>query len=640
MLALSLLLSACDTKDLEIPNIPMDMMDESFKAFLLEDFDLDKDGEISIEEAAMVKEMWCSGIASFEGIQYFPNLEKFECWNVGATTIDVSQNTALKSLKCYYGFIELDVSNNHALDTLICVGDNNTKGISSLKINPELKFLNVQYNSLGSLDISGNKSLKTLYCNSPRLTSLDVSNSVLDSLFCTNPVHALNEIKIEGCTSLKHISISVKGLPLVLRNCPSIESVNARGLSHLDVSDSPLLKELACVFESNTSDLDISKNPLLEDLSISGRVVYRLLDLNSNLQIKNLKLVDCYINDNLDLSNLFQLVNITFSHCIIGDFRNIELANRKSLKTFYYYGLYAEDKVEKIDLSGCTSLESVYINENLGGILKMLNLSGCQALSELKCTGRSSLTEINLQGCSNLENLQCQENNLSSLDLKDCTNLLFLNCSSNKISSLDLKNCPNLSVLNCFSNLINELNLDACTTLTELDCGYCHQITTLKINNEYLTRIDCSNIGSLTKIEILKGSNLKSLTCNDTRELTDLVLSGCQSLEWLSCSNNYHELGTDFRGKLATLNINDCKSLRSLTCDFCSLTSLDVSNCQLLEYLNCSYNQLNPTLDVSKCINMNKLNCVQNKLNELIINRNIPIQNISKDPSTQLVIAD
>ena len=631
MLALSLLLSACDTKDLEVPNSPeepenpeepgnpetpkgpnisMDQMNVYFKLYLLNNFDLDKDGEISIEEAALVKEMNCSllQITSFEGIENFPNLERLDCSNTGASTIDVSRNTALKSLICNNGYRELDVSNNHALDTLISIGGWRG-GLFSLKINPELKFLNILDHSLQSLDISNNEFLKVLYCASNRLKSLDVSNSALDSLFCTLPGDAsLTELKIEGCTSLKHLCLNVKNMPLVLRNCQSIEVVDVRGLSLVDVSDSPLLKELFCHFASNISDLDLSNNPLLEDLTISNGV-YNKLDLSNNLQLKNLLIANCYINDNLFLSNHFQLENINLMGRVNFD-RDLDFSNFKHLKTFYYSNsssYSSNGNIEEINFSGCTSLESVYIGGSANR-LKSLNVSGCQALSTLECSNKKSLTEINLQGCNNLMDLKCRYNGLSYLDLKDCTNLLSLRCENNPL---------------------NELILSECTKLTQLYCND-NQLTKLKTNSEFLSTIDCRKNNLLSEIEILNGIGLEYLDCS-YNNLTELDLSDCRSLEKVICNYN---------NNLTSLNINDCKSLKFIDCNDCALIDLDVSNSSLLLELNCYNNQLYPTLDVSKCGHLSLLRCFRNNLIEIIINRNIPINNISKDPETKIVLAD
>ena len=51
-----------------------------------------------------------SGITDFKGIEAFISLESFDCSSLGLTDIDLSQNTALKSLNCSdNNFTTLDV---------------------------------------------------------------------------------------------------------------------------------------------------------------------------------------------------------------------------------------------------------------------------------------------------------------------------------------------------------------------------------------------------------------------------------------------------------------------------------------------------------------------------------------------------
>ena len=75
--------------------------DAAFKAYCVENFDTNGDGEISPEEAQAVTAIDCSGknITSFVGIEYFTNLETLDCSdNTSLTTLDVSENTSLSSL--------------------------------------------------------------------------------------------------------------------------------------------------------------------------------------------------------------------------------------------------------------------------------------------------------------------------------------------------------------------------------------------------------------------------------------------------------------------------------------------------------------------------------------------------------------
>ena len=118
-------------------------------------------------------------------IGYFRNLKTLDCSNnydtpveKMITSLDVSQNTALTSLVCYYNQLtSLDVSKNTALTTLDC-GSNL---INSLDVtqNTVLTRLECYGNNLKSLDISNNQALTYLNCGANPLKTLDVSNNLL-----------------------------------------------------------------------------------------------------------------------------------------------------------------------------------------------------------------------------------------------------------------------------------------------------------------------------------------------------------------------------------------------------------------------------------------------------------------------------
>ena len=129
--------------------------DENFKAYCVENFDSDGDGEVSYAEAKVVTriDVRNKGISSLKGIESFTNLTYLSCFSNPfnsssnqLTSLDVSQNTALTVLKCYT-------------------------------------------NQLTSLDVRGCTALKELWCSSNQLTSLDVSkNTALELLYCnSNP---------------------------------------------------------------------------------------------------------------------------------------------------------------------------------------------------------------------------------------------------------------------------------------------------------------------------------------------------------------------------------------------------------------------------------------------------------------------
>jgi len=609
---LSILLLSCRESDQvipEIPKIPMETMDECFNAYLVENFDLNKDDIISVEEAALVKEIDCSGwnIRSLEGLQYFPALEKLACSNNVLQEIDISQNPALKTLICSdnyhlskivsdnpalitlicgrnYSLNELDVSKNPALEYLSCENSYNGRGLTTLMLPPEskIKFLDITDHKMSSFDFSGNQYLKTLKCSGSNMTSLDVSGSVLDTLVCHGQ---LTSLTIDGCASLRSLSCMGNSLLLVSNNCPALESVYAYGLRNLDVSQSPLLKTLDCAFSTAINQLDFTNNPAMEDLKVGG----------GNFIL-------------FDLSNNFQLMNLEMNNCAFDGQRNIDLSNRKTLKSFTYsWYRMGGTELEAINFNGCTLLEEVVIYHSTAGSMQSLDFSACSALSSLKCSS-SSIRELNLEGC---------------------VNLAFLECGSNRLSELNLNDCPDLISLMCYSNNLTSLEIGACKKLTDLNCS-ANQLTSLKTNSDCLSVIHCIN-NALTDLVIENGISLERLYCYENN-LSSLDLTGCLSLQELDCKNN---------NQLQSLNINDCKALKYLNCFVGSLTQLDVSHCSALVSLDCTANRLQPSLDVSKCLELKELICISNPdLEEIIVDQNNAIENLQKDSHTQIVFSE
>jgi len=85
----------------------IEIPDADFKAYLLENFDADKDGNLSRTEADAITAISCPNleIASLTGIEEFKNLESLDCHN--------------------NKIIELELRYNKKLNRLICTGNGN-----------------------------------------------------------------------------------------------------------------------------------------------------------------------------------------------------------------------------------------------------------------------------------------------------------------------------------------------------------------------------------------------------------------------------------------------------------------------------------------------------------------------------------
>lgn len=189
-------------KIIEIP-------DPNFKRYLVENFDKDGDGEISIAEALEVKEIgcWCEYIASLEGLEYFANLECLECQDNIIMFLDLSGNPKLKRLNCSMNLIsQLDVSMCPNLEILLCF--QNYLTTIDVCANSDLSYLQCSYNSLKNLNLDNNTNLRYLRCDGCSLENLSVSyNRNLLYLGCSD--NDFSELNLESSPFLKLVDIDM-----------------------------------------------------------------------------------------------------------------------------------------------------------------------------------------------------------------------------------------------------------------------------------------------------------------------------------------------------------------------------------------------------------------------------------------------
>lgn len=196
--------------DIEINAI--NFPDDIFRKYIEDNFDTDTDGKLSAEEIENAKEIAffadeLKNIESLTGISYFTNLEMLYCAGTKIESLDVSNNKKLRVLQC------------QSIPTLT------------------------------SLIIGENLNLKKLYCYADiNLDNLDISqNPGLEMLLCdTTGIKTLN---LENNPNLNYL------------NCHYVQ------LTSLDVSKNLNLETLACGY-SNLQGLDVSKNTLLTQLQV------------------------------------------------------------------------------------------------------------------------------------------------------------------------------------------------------------------------------------------------------------------------------------------------------------------------------------------------------------------------------------
>jgi hypothetical protein len=130
----------------------------------------------------------------------------------------------------------------------------NATGLNGL---PDLTYLDISYNQLTHLNVSGCTNLQYLFCYYNQLTNLDVTGCAdLQNLYCYN--NQLTNLNVSGCTNLQYLFCHNNQLTnLDVTGCTNLYYLYCYGnyLTTLDVSSCTKLQSLWC------------DNNLLTDLS-------------------------------------------------------------------------------------------------------------------------------------------------------------------------------------------------------------------------------------------------------------------------------------------------------------------------------------------------------------------------------------
>ena len=265
------------------------------------------DGELTENEADAVAALYLSGTGleakSLAGIEYFPSLSYLDCDGLGLAqdTLDLRQNHKLEHLDCrnnpgldalnitgladlaYLSFSDtgiesIDLSTNHALDTIECID----APITALDVsaNTELVSLYCNSSAIETLTMTGNDALEWLECSSTPISSLDTSHlAMLKTLYCNDT--DIETLDVSSNTQLAYLDCS----------STNITSLNTSANRHLQY--------LYCG-QTSISALDLSANEFLRSLHCSGTLL-TTLSLAGNPNLQELDASKCRIF-NLDLS--------------------------------------------------------------------------------------------------------------------------------------------------------------------------------------------------------------------------------------------------------------------------------------------------------------------------------------------------
>ena len=211
--------------------------------------DMDGDGLLTAKDAKAWNEYYKDKdvefivgfkfIKSLKGIEYFTSLTSLRSMGNELTSLDLSHNTALKSLQIRGNYeLVLDLSKIPTTLTWLDCSATATKELDLSK-HMALEYLNCESNKMERLDVSNNAALKTLICCDNELTELDVSKNVA--------------LEYLNCATNKLTSLDISKNPaLTFLNC------NYNQMTSINFGDNTVIEELKCQ-NNQLTELDLSK---------------------------------------------------------------------------------------------------------------------------------------------------------------------------------------------------------------------------------------------------------------------------------------------------------------------------------------------------------------------------------------------
>lgn len=542
-------------------------------------------------------------------------LESFSMERSDCTELKISDCESLQSVSCKYNsssLKKLDFSKAAALTSVSILGDmqeltevliqDKTK-IQSLslgtipKINwdfalfSNLEFLSINSrvtNGLDELDLSSNKKLKHLDCNTIQLSTLKVSGEI-EELDCSN--NAITTLDLSKSANLRLLSCSNNQLSsLDLSNNKKLEVVNAddNKLTGLNLSNNQKLKELNC-FNNKLTELTLDSCPSL-----------KTLQCNDNL-LTNLNLSTCTSLESAQCNN----------NCLT----KLDFGKGNALKHLSC----ENNQLKALELLGKKNLTTLFCSNNQ---LTKLEVES-KILTKLVCLS-NQLTQLDTSSLIHLQYLDCTDNKLEVLSFNAENALTELYCSKNKLTSLTVDNMQ-LIDLNCSDNPLELLSINGCLTLQRLN--FLH--TDIK-------SLDVSNFNDLEIIycdstDILSGWKYLEKDADDVAEIEALINKIQESYDM---SDNNPKIDSNYLVS-PQYEWHDGK-LTAIHWDHCSLTGkLNVSGLKNLQMLYCKGNALEE-LDLSGCKNLCILDCRENKLAEIDATHNTLLITILCDENVKI----
>ena len=574
----------------------------AFKAYCVENFDTDGDGELTEDEAKAVTSINASmlDITSLVGIEYFSNLESIDVSFNKLESLDLSHSPKLKTVLVNGNKLHtLNLAGLSAMETLDC--SNNKLATLNVSGSSRLLSLNCSDNLIGALNLNNNKSLKELRCSNNQLASLSLrNNTALQQLYCRKNV--IKTLDIYNLASLSFLDCS------------------HNNLTALDVETNSSLENLYCSSNSLTS------------LRLGTKSSLAILDCSSN-SLTDLNVLRCTAIENLNCSsnslnslNVSTLASMTDLSCENNNIASLDVSELAALQTVKC----TSDKLFKLWVKNATQQGALTITKhnntailfNDGGIylpdakLKAYlvtnydengdgEISPAEAdlITSVNCSGKSIADLTGIEACTNLTYLNCSGNSLTKLNLYTLRKLETLLCYNNRLSDINLDNCAALKNIYIIDGSTNAYSLNS-NNSPQIGIKNYTQATTLKFSMDVIKgRIWVYGSPGLTSVD-LSNNSCSEVVVNENTSMNSVSLpSSLVNYFGYSCA-------------LQQVDFSNCPKLQYIQIYSNQLTSLDVTNNPQLHTIQAYNNQLS-SLDLSNNPNMKVLSIANNKLTSI-----------------------
>ncbi|PTT04385.1 hypothetical protein DBR27_09505 [Flavobacterium sp. HMWF030] len=548
-----------------------------------------KNGKVVTASIAGVKDLnlQSTNAKDLTGLEDFISLENLTTPGTKITKLNVTKNTALKTLNCSSeDLISLDLTNN---------------------IN--LVSLNASNNKFSTLNTSKNLALESLNLTSNTLTVLDIQNNI-----------NLTSLNLTLNTNLSSINVS-KNTKLV-----TLEAAST-GIQNLDITANTKLISLICG-NSKLTSLDVSSNPLLVTLNCQNNVLKTLNLKNgkntlfgTNLNFKNNAGLTCILVD-----------DVSYSDTNWSTFKDV--ATNYSLDCIPYTLIPDSNFEDKL----------IALKIDKDGKNGKVATSSISSITSLDISSSSIKDLTGIKDFTSLTILNCSTNQITSLTPANNLLLTVLNCSANQLTSLNTTNNLLLTDLNCSSNLITSIDVSKNKSLTALNVSN-NNLTTLNVKNGFNTNIDWFSVNftknaSLSCIQV-DNAKYSNDNWNGKLDKTSYFTEDCSSFTLIPDSN--------FEDKLIALKIDiDGKNGKVLTSTISKVTDLNVQLSDIkdltgiqdfasLEFLNCQFNFLT-SLNVTKNSKLIELYTHGNDLTALNVSANTALTTLQVNKNKLTVL--